>query len=58
MFKTQNYTIIWCDKCMERTIIEPSRGFEQLNCKCKTEPAKEENGTVELKRTRQAKKQS
>lgn len=42
---------------MERTIIEPSNTFNGLNCKCEQVQTKEDNGTVEPKRTRQAKKQ-
>lgn len=42
MYQTQNYTIIWCEKCNERTIIEPGKPFNgKLNCKCETE--KDEN---------------
>jgi hypothetical protein len=53
MFQTQNYTHIWCDKCNERTIIEPGKGFTMLNCKCNE---KEAHGEVEPRATNQAKR--
>ena len=40
-FKTQNYTIIWCEQCHTKTIIEPSVAFEGLKCTCK--PIEEKN---------------
>jgi len=37
MFYTQNYTIIWCDKCNVRSVVEPGKSFDKLECKCKEE---------------------
>jgi len=56
MYQTQNYTIIWCDKCQNKTIIEPGKAFDNLNCKCqvKEEDARAESRTdSQAKRTRQ-----
>ena len=53
---TQNYTHIWCDKCQDRTILEPGKAFDKLNCKCEKE---EEHVTKAKPRaTHQAKRKS
>jgi phage FluMu protein Com len=54
MFYTQNYTIIWCDKCNERLIIEPGKGFEKFDCKC----VKEVNNGVKPRAANQAQRKS
>lgn len=53
MFYTQNYTHIWCDKCHTRTVIEPGKAFEKIECKCESVvPAKEiANGASAKPRT-------
>jgi len=53
MFQTQNYTIIWCEKCQDRTIIEPGKSFDKLNCKCQV---KEEDARAEPRTDHQAKR--
>ena len=54
-FVSINYTRVVCNKCGSETTIEPGRVFKELNCKCKTETAKQlkeikeyskEDGTV------------
>lgn len=56
MFYTQNYTVIWCDKCNTKSVIEPGKSFDKLECKCDKEV---EHGTsIKPRATNQAQRKS
>lgn len=55
MFRTQNYTVIECDKCYARTVFEPHTPIEKLNCKCEAKD-EEINSRTDNQAKRQRKK--
>lgn len=58
MFQTQNFTIIECNKCYERTVLEPGKTFDKLNCKCVKEVSNGEEVKPRAARQTQRKSQT